>query len=83
MLSALGALSELTRGATEADAAATLNLLAQAVSDVSHLHLRAPGVREATLRHASAGPGGALAVGEITVTATHDPSVPEPSVRRL
>lgn len=85
MLASLGAVSVLTRGLTDADADAVLAVLARAVSDISHLHLRAPGVTGAVLRHVTVhrDAGDDLTLGEISVTVSEDAVSAEPAARRL
>jgi hypothetical protein len=82
MLGSLGARGELYRGASEEQAEDILRLLSAAVSDVSRLHLRVPGVRAASLRHATVS-GEDLLVGEAAITVGPDASVAEPAARRL
>ena len=65
MLRALGAGDALVRG--NADPESDRAALAQAVSDVSHLHLRVPGVRGVALRHATIRGGGDLVPGDVSV----------------
>ena len=83
MLSSLGAVSVLTRGMEEPDAA--MAVLARVISDVSHLHLRAPGVTGAVLRHVTVrrDAGDDLTVGEISVTVSEAAATAEPAARRL
>ncbi len=83
MLSSLGAVSVLTRGAADPEGA--LAVLARVVSDVSHLHLRAPGVTGAVLRHVAVNrdAGDDLTLGEISVTVSEDAATAEPAARRL
>jgi acyl-CoA synthetase (NDP forming)/GNAT superfamily N-acetyltransferase len=83
MLLSLGAMSVLTRGMS--DPAATLAVLARAISDVSNLHLRAPGVTGAVLRHVTVRRDGGddLTLGEISVTVSEDAVSAEPAARRL
>jgi acyl-CoA synthetase (NDP forming)/GNAT superfamily N-acetyltransferase len=83
MLSSLGAASVLTRGVADADA--VLSVLAAAISDVSHLHLRAPGVTGAVLRHSTVRPSDRdeLSVGDVAVTLGEQAAVVEPAARRL
>jgi acyl-CoA synthetase (NDP forming)/GNAT superfamily N-acetyltransferase len=83
MLSSLGAVSVLTRGMEEPDAA--MAVLARVISDVSHLHLRAPGVTGAVLRHVTVrrDAGDDLTLGEISVTVSEAAATAEPAARRL
>lgn len=83
MLASLGAVSVLTRGMSDPDG--VLRVLAEAISDVSHLHLRAPGVTGATLRHVAVrrDAGDDLTLGEISVTVSEDAASAEPAARRL
>jgi hypothetical protein len=77
MITRLGALPAL-RLAGEGE----LALLAQAVSDTSHLHLRAPGVRGAVLRHVTVTEGGDVAVGDARLTISES-AAEAPTARRL
>jgi hypothetical protein len=83
MLASLGAVSVLTRGMPDPEA--VLAVLAEAISDVSHLHLRAPGVTGAVLRHVTVrrDSGDDLTLGEISVTVSADAASAEPAARRL
>jgi acyl-CoA synthetase (NDP forming)/GNAT superfamily N-acetyltransferase len=83
MLAGLGAGAVLTHGMT--DPVQARAVLAQAISDVSHLHLRAPGVTGAVLRQVSArrDAGDDLTLGEISVTVSADAASAEPAARRL
>lgn len=81
MISSLRASALLTRGSDHADS--VLEGLARAISDVSHLHQRAPGVREATLRHATRRASGDVTVGEITVVVGQTAAAADPTARRL
>ncbi len=83
MLASLGAVSVLTRGSRDPDA--ELGVLAEAISDISHLHLRAPGVTGAVLRHVAVrrDAGDDLTLGEISVTVSQDAASAEPAARRL
>jgi acyl-CoA synthetase (NDP forming) len=78
MLESLGAASILT-----AADPGTLEALAVLVSDVSALHLRAPGVTSATLRHAWVGDGGDVSVGRISVVVSGSAIVSDPAARRI
>jgi succinyl-CoA synthetase alpha subunit/GNAT superfamily N-acetyltransferase len=83
MLASLGAVSVLTRGMSDPDA--VLAVLAETISDISHLHLRAPGVTGAVLRHVNVrrDAGDDLTLGEISVTVSEDAAIAEPAARRL
>jgi hypothetical protein len=83
MLASLGAVSVLTRGVSDPEG--TLALLSKAVSDVSHLHLRVPGVTGAVLRHATVrrDAGDDVTLGEVSVTVSEDAATVEPTARRL
>jgi hypothetical protein len=67
------------------DPETVLRVLAEAISDVSHLHLRAPGVTGAVLRHVAVhrDAGDDLTLGEISVTVSEDAASAEPAARRL
>ncbi len=60
-------------------------MLAEAISDISHLHLRAPGITGAVLRHVIVrhGADDELTLGEISVTVSEDAASAEPAARRL
>ncbi len=60
-----------------------LRRLANLISDVSHLHLRAPGVRGAELRRTRLIEGDAVAVGEVTVEVGEPVGEAWPAARRL
>jgi hypothetical protein len=62
---------------------AALHRLATAVSDLSHLHQRAPGVRGALLRQARVNEDGDVAAGVITVMVGDPVSTSAPTARRL
>lgn len=81
MLDRLGAVSVLTARVPDAERA--LSILAQAVSDVSSLHLRAPGVRAAILRHAAPGATGDVELGEISIVVANAVVPTDPAARRL
>ena len=83
MLASLGAVTVLTRGMPDPEG--VLAVLARAISDVSHLHLRAPGVTAAVLRHVTVhrDAGDDLTLGEISVTVSEDAVRAEPAARRL
>ncbi len=67
----------------EGDDEATLRRLATAVSDLSHLHLRAPGVRGALLRQARVNEDGDVAAGEISIDVGDPVNSSAPTARRL
>lgn len=83
MLASLGAVSVLTHGMPDPDG--VLAVLARAISDVSHLHLRAPGVTGAVLRHVTVhrDAGDDLTLDEISVTVSEEAASAEPAARRL
>lgn len=65
------------------DVSSALADLALIVSEVSQLHLRAPGVVGATLRKARVTESGDVAAGEIRIEAGAAPSARDPLARRL
>ena len=82
-LDMLTSLATATLLAPDGPEGETLERLATAVSDVSHLHLRAPGVRAALLRQARVKEDGDVAAGEITVQVGDPVGSATPTARRL
>jgi len=81
MLASLGAVTLLTRGADDADAA--LDGLAAAVSRVSALHLLVPGVREASVANLHVDREGNLTAGGVRVVTGETATGGDPAARRL
>ena len=79
MLESLGALSVLAQGMEPAQMAR----LAQAVSDISCLHIRRAGVTHADLRHVLPGEDGDVTVGDLSVTVSDSAKVADPTARRM
>ena len=81
MLTSLGAVDLLTRGADDPDAA--LEGISAAVSRVSALHLLVPGVREVTVANLHVDRSGDLTAGGVTVVTGDTATGGDPTVRRL